>query len=56
MVDEQCGFENLAICVPGIGGSKPFAALVTEYIPNLHFIEAGQNFPRYHYEEVGVGE
>lgn len=55
-VDEQCGRENLAICVPGIGGSKPFSALVTEYIPNLHFLEAGQNFPRFHYEEVGIGE
>ena len=55
-MDEQCGRENLAICVMGIGGSKPFSALVTEYIPNLHFIEAGQNFPRYHYEEIGVVE
>ena len=56
MVDEQCGRDNLSICVMGIGGSKPFSALLTEYIPNLHFIEAGQNFPRYSYEEIGVGE
>jgi predicted helicase len=42
---------NLLISVSGIGGSKPFSALITNTIPNLHFTENGQNFPLYWYED-----
>ena len=42
--------ENRAICVPGIGSTKPFSALMVDTMPDLHFIAFGQCFPRYRYE------
>ena len=41
--------ENRVICVPGIGGKKPFSALMTDTMPDLGFNEACQCFPRYQY-------
>ena len=41
--------ENRVICVPGIGGSKLFSALMADTMPDLHFIEASQCFPRWRY-------
>ena len=41
--------ENRVICVPGIGGSKSFSALMADTMPDLHFIEASQCFPRWRY-------
>ena len=43
--------ENRAICVPGIGSTKPFSALVVDSMPDLHFVAFGQCFPRYRYEK-----
>ena len=42
--------DNLVICVPGIGGKKPFSALMTDTMPDLGFNEACQCFPRYRYQ------
>lgn len=43
--------KNTIISVSGIGGSKPFTVLMTNYIPNLHLAENGQYFPLYWYDE-----
>ena len=40
---------NRVICVPGIGSTKPFSALVAERMPDLHFLSFGQCFPRWVY-------
>ncbi len=42
---------NIVISVTGIGASKPFSALVTDTIPNLHLHDTGQCFPLYYYEK-----
>ena len=45
--------ENRAICVPGIGSTKPFSVFMVDIIPDLNFESAGtQCFPRYRYEQV----
>ncbi len=41
--------ENRVICVPGIGANKPFSVLVADHMPDLHFLEFGQCFPRWTY-------
>ncbi len=41
---------NRAICVPGVGSTKPFSALVVDTMPDLHLVAFGQCFPRYRYE------
>ena len=41
--------ENRAICVPGVGSTKPFSALAVDTMPDLHFVAFGQCFPRYRY-------
>ena len=41
--------ENRVICVPGIGGKKAFSALMTDTMPDLHFNEFSQCFPRWKY-------
>ena len=43
--------ENRVICVPGIGSTNPFSALVADTMPDLHFLAFGQCFPRYRYRE-----
>ena len=40
---------NRAICVPGVGSTKPFSALIVETMPDLEVISKGQCFPRYRY-------
>ncbi len=45
--------ENRVICVSGIGGSKPFQALIVDIIPCLDFLEKTQCFPFYSYDEDG---
>ncbi|MBP6664125.1 MAG: DEAD/DEAH box helicase [Chitinophagales bacterium] len=42
--------KNLMICVPGIGNSKDFSALITDTIPDLGLLSACQCFPLYYYE------
>jgi len=44
------GCENRAICVPGVGSTKPFSALIVDCMPDLHFVGFGQCFPRFRYE------
>ena len=39
--------ENRVICVPGVGANKPFSILVVDHMPDLHFLEFGQCFPRW---------
>ncbi|MCY3682860.1 MAG: DEAD/DEAH box helicase family protein [Gemmatimonadetes bacterium] len=48
--------ENRVICVPGIGSTKPFSALVVNKMPDLHFVAFGQCFPRYRYEQVNENQ
>ena len=42
---------NLTICVPGIGGTKPFHPLIANCIPDLGFNSGSQCLPLYWYEE-----
>ena len=43
--------DNRAICVPGVGSTKPFSALVVDTMPDLNLLPAGgQCFPRYRYQ------
>ncbi len=43
--------KNKTICVPAVGSRRPFAVLVVDTMPDLHFVEeACQCFPRYRYE------
>ena len=41
--------DNLAICVPGVGSTKPFSALMVACMPDLELISKGQCFPRYRF-------
>ena len=41
--------ENRAICVPGVGSTKPFSALMVDCMPDLELVSKGQCFPRYRY-------
>ena len=43
--------DNLAICVSGIGAGKDFSALMADCVPNLHFLDTSQCFPRHTYLE-----
>ena len=43
--------ENLIIATSSIGDSKPFSALITNSVLDLHFIGTSQCFPLYYYEE-----
>ena len=47
----QVDADNRAICVPGIGSTKPFSALMVDCMPDLELISKGQCFPRYRYTE-----
>ena len=38
------------ICVPGVGATKGFSALMTDTMPDLELVSKGQCFPRYRYE------
>ena len=41
--------SNLAICVPGVGSTKPFSAIMVDCMPDLELISKGQCFPRYRF-------
>ena len=45
------GHSNRAICVPGIGSTKGFSALVVDRMPDLHCVSFGQCFPRWRHEQ-----
>ena len=44
--------ENRVICVPNKGSKNPFSALMTDTMPDRHFIEAAQCFPRWLYPKL----
>lgn len=49
--------QNVAICLTVLGSEKPFMALVTNVIPDLHLVGAGsgaQCFPLYTYSQDGT--
>ena len=50
------GSPNRAICVPGIGSTKPFSALIVDSMPDLELISKGQCFPRYRYDQPASGQ
>ncbi len=43
--------ENRAICVSGLGSTKPFSAFVVDTMPDLEVISKSQCFSRYCYQE-----
>ena len=43
--------DNRAICVPGVGSTKPFSALVVDVMPDLELVSKGQCFPRYRFQQ-----
>ncbi len=45
--------ENFSICCSAIGNPKPFQALATRFIPDLHFVGDSQCFPFYVYSTKG---
>ena len=45
--------ENRAICVTGVGSTKPFSAWIVDVMPDLELISKGQCFPRYRYRSNG---
>ena len=48
--------KNRAICVPGVGSTKPFSALIVNAMPDLELISKGQCFPRYRYTKPTSGQ
>ena len=45
-------FNNLTICVSGVGARAGFSAMLTDTLPNLHTIDSGQCFPLYLYDKI----
>jgi predicted helicase len=43
---------NQVICITGLGETKGFSALISNLLPNLHFIAGSQCFPLKLYEKV----
>lgn len=43
--------DNLTIAITGIGASKEFSVLLTNKMPNLHYLDTMMSFPLYYYEE-----
>ena len=43
--------ENLVICVPGVGSTKPFSTLMVDHVPDRHLLESCQCFPRYRFSK-----
>lgn len=43
--------KNRVICVSGVGANKGFSALITNIVPCLDYLEKGQCFPLYWYDE-----
>ena len=50
--------KNICICVTGIGVSKDFTSLVSNYIPDLQLLQNGQCFPLYYFvkKEDNIGD
>ena len=45
--------DNLVIVVSGVGAGKDFSALIADCVPNLHYLDTGQCFPRYFWDKQG---
>lgn len=45
-------YQSLMILVPGPGEDRPFSALITNALPNLHLLHGGQCFPLHWYESA----
>jgi len=43
--------KNLLICTTGPGASVDFSALISDLIPNYHYVDTGQGFPLYYYPD-----
>ena len=43
--------KNFVICLTGLGETTGFSCLISDAIPNLHFIAGSQCFPLYLYDE-----
>jgi predicted helicase len=43
--------ENILISISGLGASKGFSSLISNFPTNNHFIDTSQCFPLYYYEE-----
>ena len=43
--------DNKIICVSGIGASKGFSVLISDYVPNYHYLDTMQTFPLYWYKK-----
>jgi predicted helicase len=48
--------SNLVIYTTGPGASVDFGALITDTIPNHHFMDTGQGFPMYYYPETSTSK
>ncbi|GKR03041.1 DNA damage-inducible protein [Aeromonas caviae] len=48
--------KNLVICITGLGENKGFSALMSDVVPNFHFIAGSQCFPLYLYDEDGSNQ
>ena len=46
--------DNLVICVPSAGSSRPFSTLMVNRVPDHHLLEFGQCFPRYRYSKANT--
>ena len=43
--------KNLVICITGLGESSGFSCLISDTVPNFHFVAGSQCFPLYLYDE-----
>lgn len=44
-------YQNLSICVSGVGVTKPFSCIITDTFPDLEVIGKSQCFPMFYYEK-----
>ncbi|WP_282354618.1 type ISP restriction/modification enzyme [Pseudomonas sp. PS01303] len=44
--------ENLVICVTGLGEAAGFSSMISNVLPNFHFVAGSQCFPLYLYDEA----
>ncbi|MFZ7321239.1 DEAD/DEAH box helicase [Comamonas jiangduensis] len=47
----EAGVENLVICLTGLGEAAGFSSMISNVLPNFHFVAGSQCFPLYLYDE-----
>ena len=52
----EANSENQVICVPGMGSNRQFSLLMVNRVPDLHFLEYGQCFPRYRFSKANTNQ